>query len=98
MGITYVIGDATEPLKNGEANCPCILIGETVCPGGQFHCYHFTGEGVCVLCNRTGKLPDPVPAEHLLYVNGVNRILENQRKAEDEPRRHPRTDPPGWVY
>jgi hypothetical protein len=69
MGITYVIGDATEPLEDGEANC---------------------------LCNGTGTLPDPVPTEHLLYVNGVNKVLENQRKAKDEIKKQP--DQPGWVY
>lgn len=53
-GITYIVGDATLPLQNGEANCPCILIDESCCPDGPDFCYHITGEGGCSWCGGTG--------------------------------------------
>jgi hypothetical protein len=52
-GITYIVGDATQPLDEGEADCPCLLAGEAMCGG---RCYHATGntDDTCRLCGGTG--------------------------------------------
>lgn len=80
--ITYVVGDATEPLQDGQANCPCILLDETCCPEVPDFCYHISGEGECSWCDRTGIVTQAMEKRWPGALANLRRVAaENKRRA-----------------
>lgn len=89
MPITYLEGDATEPRKSKESDCPCLLSQDFKC--GPKVCYHHSGEGVCNACLfSSGLTAESMTVKQLMWylgrMFGVEiRPIQKKKRTQQKP-------------